>query len=85
MGSDQGVVVTVNGAKTWSSWYNQPTAQFYHVSTDNAFFYWAYGAQQDSGAAMQATQSSTARYRNNFGRSTSAARTQLAPDPEPPG
>ena len=50
--SDQGTIVTVNGAKTWSSWYNQPTAQFYHVATDKAFPYNAYGAQQDSGAAM---------------------------------
>ncbi len=52
LGSDQGVVVSVNGAKTWSSWYNQPTAQFYHVVTDKAFPYSAYGAQQDSGAAI---------------------------------
>jgi len=49
--SDQGTVVSVDGAKTWSSWYNQPTAQFYHVATDNRFPYWIYGAQQDSGAA----------------------------------
>ena len=54
LGSDQGVVVTLNGAKTWSSWYNQPTGQFYHVSTDNGFPYSAYGAQQDSGADVQA-------------------------------
>ncbi len=57
LGSDQGVIVTINGAKTWSSWYNQPTAQFYHVATDYAFPYWAYGAQQDSGAAMAPSQS----------------------------
>jgi photosystem II stability/assembly factor-like uncharacterized protein len=49
--SDQGTVVSVDGAKTWSSWYNQPTAQFYHVATDNRFPYWIYGAQQDTGAA----------------------------------
>jgi len=49
--SDQGAVVTMDGGKTWSSWYNQPTAQFYHVATDNRFPYWIYGAQQDSGAA----------------------------------
>lgn len=55
LGTDQGVIVSVNGAKTWSSWYNQPTAQFYHVATDNAFPYNAYGAQQDSGAAMATT------------------------------
>ncbi|HEY3202866.1 MAG TPA: hypothetical protein VGL03_04300, partial [Thermoanaerobaculia bacterium] len=49
--SDQGAVVSLDGAKTWSSWYNQPTAQFYHVATDDRFPYWIYGAQQDSGAA----------------------------------
>ncbi len=50
LGGDQGVVVTLDGAKTWSSWYNQSTAQVYHVITDNRFPYWVYGAQQDSGA-----------------------------------
>jgi hypothetical protein len=49
--SDQGTVVSLDGGKTWSSWYNQPTAQFYHVATDDRFPYWIYGAQQDSGAA----------------------------------
>jgi len=52
LGSDQGTSVSVNGARTWSSWFNQPTGQFYHVATDNAFPYRLYGAQQDSGAAM---------------------------------
>ena len=51
LGSDQGAQITLNGGKTWSSWYNQPTAQIYHVSTDNRFPYWVYGSQQDSGAA----------------------------------
>ncbi|MGH8213389.1 MAG: WD40/YVTN/BNR-like repeat-containing protein [Rhodanobacteraceae bacterium] len=50
MGVDQGAVITVNGGKTWSSWFNQPTAQLYHVSTDNRFPYRVYGAEQDSGA-----------------------------------
>ena len=50
LGSDQGAQVTVNGGRTWSSWYNQPTAQIYHVSTDNSFPYWVFGSQQDSGA-----------------------------------
>ena len=48
--ADQGAVVTVNGGRTWSSWYNQPTAQMYHVTTDNQFPYWVYGGQQESGA-----------------------------------
>ena len=49
-GSDQGAIVTVDGAATWSSWYNQPTAQLYHVAADNRLPYWLTGAQQDSGA-----------------------------------
>ena len=53
----QGVVITVNGGKTWSSWYNQPTAQLYHVSTDNNFPYWVYGGQQESGAIGVASRS----------------------------
>ncbi len=51
LGVDQGATLSVNGGKTWSSWYNQPTAQFYHVITDNRFPYWVYGAQQESGSA----------------------------------
>jgi photosystem II stability/assembly factor-like uncharacterized protein len=51
LGSDQGTQITLNGGVTWSSWYNQPTGQFYHVVTDNRFPYRVYGAQQDSGAA----------------------------------
>ena len=61
LASDQGVVVSVDDAKTWSSWYNQPTAQFYHVSTDNRFPFWVYGAQQDSGAMAVPSQSKYAR------------------------
>src|SRR5262249_8869094 len=49
--SDQGAAVSVDSGATWSSWYNQPTAQFYHVATDDRFPYHVYGAQQDSGAA----------------------------------
>jgi photosystem II stability/assembly factor-like uncharacterized protein len=48
--SDQGAVVSVNGGETWSSWYNQPTAQLYHVSTSNTFPYRVCGGQQESGS-----------------------------------
>jgi len=51
LASDQGAVVTVNGGATWSSWYNQPTAQMFHVNADNAFPYRVCGGQQESGAA----------------------------------
>jgi photosystem II stability/assembly factor-like uncharacterized protein len=53
--TDQGATITVNGGETWSSWYNQPTAQFYHVITDNRFPYWVYGGQQESGSAAVAS------------------------------
>jgi photosystem II stability/assembly factor-like uncharacterized protein len=49
--SDQGAIVSENGGTSWSSWYNQPTAQMYHVAIDNAFPYRACGGQQDSGSA----------------------------------
>jgi len=48
--SDQGAIVTVNGGQTWSSWYNQPTAQLYHVNADNAFPYRLCSGQQESGS-----------------------------------
>ena len=48
--SDQGAVITVNGGESFSSWYNQPTAQFYHVSADNDFPYNVYSGQQESGS-----------------------------------
>ena len=49
--ADQGAQVTVNGGESWSSWYNQNTAQFYHVIADNAFPYRVCGGQQESGSA----------------------------------
>jgi photosystem II stability/assembly factor-like uncharacterized protein len=49
--ADQGAVVSLNGGETWSSWYNQPTAQMYHVNTDNDFPYRVCGGQQESGSA----------------------------------
>jgi len=55
--ADQGAVVSVNGGATWSSWYNQPTAQLYHVTTDNRFPYWVYGAQQESGSVATLSRS----------------------------
>lgn len=48
IGDDGGAQVTVDGGKSWSTYYNQPTAQFYRVTTDNHFPYRIYGAQQDN-------------------------------------
>ncbi|HET7348574.1 MAG TPA: hypothetical protein VFJ10_14655, partial [Acidobacteriaceae bacterium] len=50
LGVDQGTSVSIDRGRTWSTWYNQPTAQLYHVTTDHKFPYSIYGAQQDSGA-----------------------------------
>ncbi len=49
--SDQGAIITVNGGESWSSWYNQSTAQMYHVAADNAFPYRVCSGQQESGSA----------------------------------
>lgn len=51
LAADQGAVVTLNGGETWSSWYNQSTAQLYHVAADNAFPYRVCSGQQESGSA----------------------------------
>ena len=51
LAADQGAVITVNGGASWSSWYNQPTAQMFHVTADNAFPYRLCGGQQESGSA----------------------------------
>jgi photosystem II stability/assembly factor-like uncharacterized protein len=49
--SDQGAIITVNGGVSWSSWYNQPTAQLYHViTTTNTFPYRVCAGQQESGS-----------------------------------
>ena len=48
--ADQGALVSVNRGETWSSWYNQPTAQLYHVITTKSFPYKVCGAQQGSGS-----------------------------------
>jgi photosystem II stability/assembly factor-like uncharacterized protein len=53
--ADQGALVTVNGGETWSSWYNQPTAQIYHVSATEGFPYRVCGGQQESGSVCIST------------------------------
>jgi len=55
--NDGGVTVTLDGGKNWTREDNQPTAQFYHVTTDTAMPYRVYGAQQDSGTVAIASRS----------------------------
>jgi photosystem II stability/assembly factor-like uncharacterized protein len=47
-GNDGGACVSCNGGQTWSSIYNQPTAQFYRIDTDNQYPYRVYATQQDN-------------------------------------
>jgi photosystem II stability/assembly factor-like uncharacterized protein len=49
-GNDGGACVSFNGGESWSTIYNQPTAQFYHLTTDTRFPYHVYGTQQDNSA-----------------------------------
>jgi photosystem II stability/assembly factor-like uncharacterized protein len=81
-GTDQGAVITYDSGKTWSSWFNQPTGQFYRVSTDNSFPYRLYAAQQDSGSVVvpNRTDFGTITYRDWFS-SGSFESSFIAPDP----
>jgi photosystem II stability/assembly factor-like uncharacterized protein len=56
-GNDGGATISTNGGESWSTVYNQPTAQFYHVTTDNQFPYYMYGAQQDNSTVAIASAS----------------------------
>ncbi len=56
-GADQGAALTLNGGRTWTDWYNQPTGQFYKLSTDNSFPYRIYAGQQDNGTVRIASRS----------------------------
>jgi photosystem II stability/assembly factor-like uncharacterized protein/uncharacterized protein YjiS (DUF1127 family) len=85
LGTDQGTTVTLNGGATWSSWYNQPTAQFYHVVTDNQFPYHVYGAQQDSGTAATASRTDHGEIDSRDWFTVSGSESgYIAPDPKDP-
>jgi len=53
--SDQGAIISTNGGESWSSWYNQPTAQLYHVAATNTFPYQVCAGQQESGSVCTST------------------------------
>ena len=86
LASDQGTSVSVDGGATWSSWFNQPTGQFYHVATDDAFPYHLYGAQQDSGAVMILSRSDHRGIQERDWRAISAGGESgyVVPDPRDP-
>lgn len=87
LGADQGALITLDGGVSWSSWYNQPTAQIYHVSTDQRFPYWVYGAQQDSGAVALPSRTETVDgiTMEQFREITAGGESgMIAPDPDHP-
>ncbi len=81
-GTDQGAVITYDCGKSWNSWFNQPTGQFYRVSTDNSFPYHLYASQQDSGSIVvpNRTDFGLITYRDWFS-SGSFESSFIAPDP----
>ncbi|HUA08348.1 MAG TPA: hypothetical protein VMA98_03675 [Candidatus Acidoferrales bacterium] len=87
LASDQGVQVSLNRGVTWSTWYNQPTAQLYHVIADDRYPYWVYGAQQDSGAIAVPSQSIQANINFMDWRPMDVGGESgtIAPDPGHPG
>ena len=85
LSTDQGTVVSVDGAQTWSTWYNQPTAQIYHVAASSDWPYHLYGAQQDSGAVGVSTWSpfGVLDFRNWEPLCLAGESNTVVPDPDP--
>src|ERR1017187_8544506 len=85
LGTDQGTTISLDRGQTWSTWYNQPTAQLYHVITDNQFPYVVYGTQQDSGsiAVVSRTDHGQITTRDWFPAGGSESG-YMAPDPKDP-
>ena len=83
--SDQGVSISVDRGVTWSSWYNQPTAQLYHVATDNQFPYNVYASQQDSGTVSLPSRTDHGEITEYDRRSVGGAESgYIVPDPQDP-
>ena len=85
LASDQGASISLNYGQTWSTWYNQPTAQIYHLITDDQFPYVVYGTQQDSGSAAVRSRGDSGQItpRDWFPASGSESG-YIAPDPKDP-
>ena len=85
LGCDQGASISVDYGETWTTWNNQPTGQFYHVTTDNQFPYRVYGSQQDSGTAAVASRSDYGRITFRDWYSIGGGESgYIAPDPTDP-
>ncbi len=64
LGVDQGATISMDGGKSWSPWYNQPTGQLYHLSAGYEFPYVIYASEQDSGSVAIPSRSDFGRIRN---------------------
>jgi len=85
IGDDGGAQVTFNTGKTWSTYHNQPTAQFYRVTTDNHFPYRIYAAQQDNSAIRILHRTGGGGITEDHWESTAGGESgHLAPHPENP-
>jgi photosystem II stability/assembly factor-like uncharacterized protein len=82
---DGGAQISYNAGATWSAYDNQPTAQFYRVTTDNHFPYRIYGAQQDNSTVRIASRSMSFAIREDDWESTAGGESgHIAPDPDDP-
>ncbi|MEO1523792.1 MAG: glycosyl hydrolase [Planctomycetota bacterium] len=85
IGDDGGAQVTYNGGDTWSTMMNQPTAQFYRVTTDNHVPYRIYGAQQDNSTARIRSQGRRGSITESDWESTAGGESgHIAPKPDDP-
>lgn len=73
IGDDGGGQISFNGGENFSTYYNQPTAQFYRVSTDNHFPYRILGAQQDNSTVRILSRSNSGSINMNHWSSTAGA------------
>ena len=79
---DGGAQVSNDGGENWTTYFNQPTAQFYRVNTDNAFPYRIYGAQQDNSTIRISHRTSGGSITERDWESTAGGESaHLAPDP----
>ena len=84
-GNDGGATVSTNGGESWTTENNQPTAQFYHVTTDDRFPYYIYGAQQDnSTVAIASASADGAIDRSDWYDVGGGESGYIAPDPTDP-
>ncbi|HET9306824.1 MAG TPA: hypothetical protein VFO46_12420 [Candidatus Sulfotelmatobacter sp.] len=84
-GNDGGATISIDGGATWSTIYNQPTAQFYHITSDDRFPYWIYGAQQDNSTVAIASASPNGGIdRSDYYDVGGGESGYIAPDPKNP-